>query len=557
MCTVALSVREALELPAFGEARARVLAGHRQLDRPVRWVHVAELSDIAALLKGGELLLTTGMGLRDSSPALRRRYVRQLAEAGVAGLIVELGRNFAAMPSEMVRAAEDRGLPLVALEHETRFVEVTEQVHRAIMSRQYELLGRVEAINREFSNLLLGGASIQQILHQLFEAVGNPVVLENAAHQVVGSAPQDGAAIAGVLAQWEEHSRNGHDEAGSATVHVTDAAEPVCAWVGVWLRHELWGRIHVLERDGRLDDSTSLLLDRAAVAVGLSVLSQSDADHLSDRAASAVIADLLTGRYGSTRELFQRARNLGSDLSTGGLAALMVDATNLTAVANERRLTEQARQRIRLRLRAALRAALARQHCTGLLGLDGDRVLAIVAVTDRTGITAALERVATSFHAAVAAEYPDLSVVVGASRESQPDALQRAFEEARIAADFGSHSGVQEIYQFGNLGTYPLLLRLAQGPELAAFVESELGALLQHDTESGAKLLPTLQAYLAHAGRKTETVTALRIQRRTLYARLARIERVLGHSLDSQDTRTRLTLALQGRDILSGQASAR
>jgi len=30
------------------------------------------------------------------------------------------------------------------------------------------------------------------------------------------------------------------------------------------------------------------------------------------------------------------------------------------------------------------------------------------------------------------------------------------------------------------------------------------------------------------------------------YGRLARIERLLGRSLDDQDTRTRLTLALQG-----------
>lgn len=554
---MSLSVREALELPAFADARARVLAGAANLDQAVRWVHVAELSDIAALLKGGELLLTTGMGLRDSSSALRRRYIRQLAAAGVAGLVVELGRNFRAMPAEMVRAAEEQDLPLIALEQETRFVEVTEQVHRAIMDRQYELLGRVEAINRDFSDLLLGGAGIQQILHQLSEAVDNPVVLENTAHQVVGFAPQDGVTIAAVLARWEEHSRTGHQEAGPGAVHRTGTSSPSCTWVSIWLRHEPWGRIHVLENHHRVDEITSLLLDRAGVAIGLSVLSQSDADHLSDRAASAVIADLLTGRYGSTRELFQRARNLGSDLSTGCLAALAVDATNLLSLANAQRLSEQARQRIRLRLRAELRTALAKHRCTGLLGLDGDRVLAVVAVPDRNRMPAVLEQVATGLRRSMCADYPELSIVVGASRESRPDALQRAFEEARIAVEFGQHSSAQELYQFGNLGTYPLLLRLAQGPELATFVESELGALLQHDAGSSAKLLPTLQAYLANAGRKADTVTALRIQRRTLYARLSRIERVLGHSLDSQDTRTRLTLALQGRDILRGHAPSR
>lgn len=552
---MALTVREALRLPAFADSQARVLAGQDALDRPVRWVHAAELSDIAPLLKGGELLLTTGMGLKDSGPALRRRYIRQLADADVAGLIVELGRNFRAMPTEMVSAATERGMPLIELRHETRFVEVTEQVHRVIMSRQYELLERVEAINRQFSSMVLGGAEIEQILHELFDAVGNPVVLENTAHQVVGYAPKDAASATAVLDRWEEHSRAAHEETDPGIVHRCESTSPRCIWVGIWLRHEFWGRLHVLQATKPFDEIASLVLDKAGVAIGLSVLSQSDADHLADRAASAVIFDLLQGRYGSTKELLQRARNLGSDLSTGGLAAVIADATNLTEVAGSRGLSEHERQRIRLRLRWELRAALAKSNCNGLLGLDGDRVLAVVAVPDRARIPTVLEGVAADVQQAMAAVQPELSIVIGASRESRPDALGRAFDEARIAVDFGHRGGVQAVYQFGNLGTYPLLLRLAQGPELAAFVESQLGTLLKHDAASGAKLLPTLRSYLANAGRKSDAVTELRIQRRTLYARLARIEGLIGHDLDSQDTRTRLTLALQGRDILNGRAS--
>ena len=41
----------------------RLVAGEDGLDRPVRWVHVAEVPDIATLLRGGELVLTTGIGL--------------------------------------------------------------------------------------------------------------------------------------------------------------------------------------------------------------------------------------------------------------------------------------------------------------------------------------------------------------------------------------------------------------------------------------------------------------------------------------------------------------
>jgi purine catabolism regulator len=142
--------------------------------------------------------------------------------------------------------------------------------------------------------------------------------------------------------------------------------------------------------------------------------------------------------------------------------------------------------------------------------------------------------------------------VAGASREVAASSLQRSLEEAIEALEFGRKSADQSrpVHYFGDLGIYQLLVRLAQDPELSRFVDSELGPLLSHDARSRAKLLPTLRSYLDNAGRKADTVRALSVQRRTLYARLARIEQILRRDLSAADTRVRLALALQGLDLL-------
>ena len=67
MWSVTLSLREILELEPLRRAGPQVLAGRDHLDEVVRWVHVTELPDIAYLLRGGELLLTTGMAIAGSS----------------------------------------------------------------------------------------------------------------------------------------------------------------------------------------------------------------------------------------------------------------------------------------------------------------------------------------------------------------------------------------------------------------------------------------------------------------------------------------------------------
>ncbi len=77
-----VSTRELLQNNRLG---LNLLAGERNADRPVRWVHVSELDDPTPWLQGGELLLTTGMGI-GSTPAKQRAYVKRLSDAGIASL---------------------------------------------------------------------------------------------------------------------------------------------------------------------------------------------------------------------------------------------------------------------------------------------------------------------------------------------------------------------------------------------------------------------------------------------------------------------------------------
>jgi len=634
---VSVTLRQILDLDVLRRAGVRVVAGAEALERPVRWVHIAEIADIAKLINGGELLLTTGMGIERAASA-QRRYLAEIAEAGAVGLVVELGRAFGEIPPAMVQAAAQRGFPLIALERETRYIEVTEAVHRAIISDQYELLRQAEAISRDFTDLILSGANIRQIIERLAEILGNPVVLADAAQHLVELAGR-GA----VLGLWEEHARLAHTELERGRVHqagggfgvwdarrgpgvrdapgahgvrgapggpgVRDAPggpgvpgapggpgvpgapggedEPKCMWVGIWLRHEEWGRVHVLETDRKLDEITGLVLDRAGAALGLALLSQKDAAHLAGRAGSALLADVLAGRHGSVAEFLRRARSLGVDLTQGRLVALVVEATSLAELARRDALAEEERQRIRLSIADEIRRAARDRQCAALVGLDADRVLAIIAVTGEGPVPPILDDIVEAAVRRIRAGDASLTVTAGAGREVAASSLQRALEEAVEALSFGRKAGEavssgqkagealsfgqkagealslgqkagerRIVHHFAELGTYQLLVRLAQDPELARFVEAELSPLLEHDARSRAKLMPTLRSYLEHAGHKAQTVRALRVQRRTLYARLARIERILRRDLDTQDTRTRLTLAIQALDLLQDRDSS-
>ncbi|MFE4062340.1 PucR family transcriptional regulator ligand-binding domain-containing protein, partial [Streptomyces sp. NPDC059096] len=197
-----ITVRRALELPGLRDGLPEVVACAEALDRTVRWVHAGEAPNIASLLKGGELLLTTGLAL-GSRPAEQRAFVRRLADRGIAALVVELGARFDRLPPALVDAARTAGLPLVQLHREVPFVSVTEEIHTEIVNGHYALLRQAEEVHRRCTEALLGGGGVERVLRILAEFAGNPVFLETAEGRLLyAAAPGQDPAAADPLEVW-------------------------------------------------------------------------------------------------------------------------------------------------------------------------------------------------------------------------------------------------------------------------------------------------------------------------------------------------------------------
>jgi purine catabolism regulator len=125
------TLRQILELPAF--AGAELLSGQARLEAPITWVHVAEVLDVARLLSGGELVLSTGLELSRSTPEAQVAYVRSLAEAGVGGLGLELVQWLTEVPPEMLQTARMLQFPILAFRAEVRFADLTRAAHERIL----------------------------------------------------------------------------------------------------------------------------------------------------------------------------------------------------------------------------------------------------------------------------------------------------------------------------------------------------------------------------------------------------------------------------------------
>ena len=537
------TVGDLLGLDVIRRGSPRVVTGPDGLDAQVRWVHVLELADAAHLLRGGELVLTTGVAL-PGEPVLLARYAAELAAAGVSALAVELGRRYVgALPAALVGSAADSGLTLIAFEHEVAFVEITEAVHAQIIDAQLEELRASERMHEVFTELSVAGATPDEIVRQAAILAGRPVILADLSHRVLACEPGR-ADPARLLAGFARRSR-------ALRASGRTAYDEASGWLytPVGARGEDWGRV-ILACDRPPRDADTVLIERAATTLALGRLLTRHAESLDRQAHRTLIAGIISQALADPAEAAVRARALGVPVDGRQLIAMVLRLRDPGGVSVALGVSAHARV---LDVADAAAAACRAERVPSLVGtLDDARAGAMLSISPR----ADADRVLASVAARLGSDWDGLIIGVGTAVGSIRD-VRRSFLEASQVADVaaerpdgwspagpgtGSGAARPAFYRLADLRLRGLVHLLRDDPRVQTFVERELGPLLA--AEPDTSLLGVLAAYLAAGGNKAEAARRAHLARPTFYERLRRIERILGTDLDAAESRTSLHVAL-------------
>lgn len=534
-----MQIKEMLALPVIRDAGPRVVAGKNLVHRQVRWVHSGEIADIAKFLRGGEVLLTAATGIGGTDRA-RRRYIKDLAEVGAAALVIELGRGLKTVTPGMIEEAKAGKLVVVTLDREVPFVAVTHTVHTQLISNTHQSLVRATEIDDALNQLILEGAPLPAVLELFSERLRNPVLLEDTARRVVAMGRASGR-IQPILRNWQRHSRTAHVASEGVSVFAAES-EPRCAWTEISVRGQVWGRLHVLEVDTPLDDVVRLTLGRAGASIALQLMAQRDA-YLSDEAEHSLIRGATSVHTVNGQDFIDRATGLGIPLDGELIAIVASPATPSTVDDGED-------EDLLGRLVRGMRTAFADVGWPAVVGAVDDVAVAVT----KSDVEGGYREMARKVAQRLAGEDAPPGCL-GVSRGCRSASLPRAFQEARTAHRVVPVGAEATVQFYDELALHRLLAPLVSGPELATFVEGELGDVISYDESHNADLLRTLDAFLQTNGNKQSMGRLLHLRRRSVYYRLERIEKLVGDSLDTPDRRARLYLALRARELLDERSA--
>ncbi len=521
------TVREVLSLDAVAQGVPEVMVGDGALDAHVRWLHVSDSAGVARLLDGGELLLSTGSSW-PVEPAQLRRFVGELADAGLAGLILELGTHYRVVPEPLVAAARDRGLAFIVLHREMKFVTLTEAVHGRIIAGQTDALRARDEVRERFTALVLRGSPADFIVHQLAQTLGAPVILENRGHEVV-AAEVPLALEEELFTEWELRSRSAHRR--SEQRRDIDAAPRPEDWVivPVEARGVRWGHLIALPGPDHPAGRTAVL-EQGAIALAVGRLADGEADEWGRIGRRRLIEGLLAGRFAGIGGAGARLEAAGLPVRDAKLYGIVVSGV---AVSTER--ADAAARALRGRtLAGAAPEGVAAPATALLLSLpagtvfDDAAALAFAgALAERAGdedrLTMSVGRAAEGLDAALASLHDAVDLARGRRRRvAKGPALRRAENRPLVQ----------------------LVTALRDDHRVLEHGERMLAPLVLHDLTRGGDLLDVLEAMLAHPGNRTAAASASHLSRSVFYQRIGLIEQLLGVDLDDGETQTALHLAL-------------
>jgi purine catabolism regulator len=511
------------------ELGLELVAGDQGADPGIRWVHISELEDPTAWLSGGELLLTTGIQL--DTAARQRRFVRLLADHGVAGLGLGTGFDHDKVPKAMAAEAEKRGLPLFEVPYEMPFIAITERAFTQLVNEHYSVLERGTALHERLERLVLEGRGLGEVLGAVSAAVEGAACLLDGRGRVVAESPgrarvaPDEAleALAAELSRRTSKGRRGPFAPDGAGLGERSLVVPVPArGQGVpraWLA--------VVRESGPLADFDRFAARQGAIAVALELMRERIVTETERRLAGDVLAEALGGHLAAD-ELLGRLEPFGISEQA---AALVFELDDPSAAA------------------ATLEAALVESGNPALVATTSaagrDLLCALVDTGDEDPV-----ELARSMREALASD--GARVRAAASRVAHVSAARRSFHEARCALEATSlgNGDSPDVASHRDLGAFTLLLALQDDDALRAYSDNLLAPIERTDGEYGDELLRSLEAYIEQNGQWERAARELYCHRHTLRYRIRRIEELTGRDLSRANDRIELWLALRARELI-------
>ncbi|MFY3792988.1 PucR family transcriptional regulator [Ureibacillus sp. MALMAid1270] len=524
MNNYSLQVHEVLKNNHF--ASAEVIAGNNGLNNIIKWVHVLEISNVEKLLKGNELILTTGVSIQNDTEKFLT-FVEGLIKANCAGLCIEYGEYIQKVPDEVIELANYHEFPIIVFHEIVAFVEITQDLHSLIINQQYLLISKLEKYAQALSKETLYAQTPEHLLKVMYKYLKVQTIFKVKGKEPIfipNLSKQNRQELLKVL---EENSNSQNPNILSQPIHLFE--------------HH-YAEIILYSKEKGITEFESLILDRTATALGELLIRNLYVEERKGIEDAKWVEDWLDGKH-SKEDIDHYIMSQWPDYIPRGCT------TFVTFISENKRGQQVDKTYIKLFFKSILN-----QYGFHSIVAERNKYLIFILLNMR-------ERDSMKERLEEAVKKIDQSELL-----MKQDAFEFKFAVGKLVAELHSisesyQSALDTIYIsrkirtssnfYDDLHLFRLIYQLQKNTNLQEMVNEYLQPIIEFDAKYNGQLLETLEVYLQTNGSKQETAKRLFIVRQTLYHRIRKIESLIGEDFMNGEKRLAFEFMLLARKFIA------
>lgn len=525
---MSFTLKNMLKMPNF--KKFMVLAGENGLNRLVTSVTVMDAPDISDWLKGGEILMTTGFIMREDALKFKD-LIERIDRANAAALFIKMNRFISELPQEVYDIAEKLNFPLVSMPLNCAFTDVINPVLSVLVNEQSRRLKMSENIHRSFTNLVLNGGDVDQIIGTLSKITG-------------GSA-------AYLDTKFRQDCISSHSEEFNKQIIIRDIGDIMAKYKSYPIRigKKNYGYIVYEDNKNIMENFSDIAVEHAGTVLKLSIQRHISNIEIENRHRTEFVQDLILKNFKTESEIANKASLYGWNCERGIYAAV-VEIDKFEQIKDQKAAQNElsSLETVKERIFDACDAQVRQSYPMIISAVINDSLIFLIEpeISDFKDFSAQLAKNARGIGEMILRRFGyTITIGVGDYRETALEACE-SYQEAKSAVKIGKRLNVNDkILFYRQLGIYRLLGSFYNSPEAREFCDLSIGKLKQHDARYGTELFKTLIC-INDAGWNLKNASGkMFVHYNTMKYRYKKIEEILNTSLENSEERFNISMAIK------------
>ncbi|MDP3446236.1 MAG: PucR family transcriptional regulator ligand-binding domain-containing protein [Ignavibacteria bacterium] len=524
------TVRDALKLDSLKEAT--IIAGHEGLDNPIRFVNVMEVPDISDWISEYEMILTTAYPFRNEDNSWNK-LIEELKIKKLSAFALKTNRYITQIPDALIVMGNQLNVPIIELPSHTRFDLVIADIMREIANIDYAIIKKSERIHRDFSEIILSGGGLDEIVDTLSKLTSSMVAIHDKDNNIL-------AASSNYKSKKDIDLMESKEEKRSITIYERISAH-----------------IRLISLDKEFEEIDIISLERARDAVAIVLLKRQAEQEVERRYKNDFLNDVVQGVFRSKESLIERGNFFNVDLSNSYLLFLIeIDKPDRIFSAEFEKRKVYAHNILTDLFNVVFNSFFSKEYKSIIW--NRDKFIFVLYpfkkenIDNHRSITNLSINIANNIKSKVDLHVKEFSITIGVGK-FYPDVLDinKSLNEAKEALRIGKIVwGINKVYHYDDVETYNILMRSGSKEELEMFVEQKIGKLIDYDKKRNAELVATLIELLDSNGNINIASKKMFLHPKTVSYRRDRIEKILDISLNNTEEKFSIYMALKIKALL-------